>query len=138
VSPIGTEEQQIVAQYVKFWTKALPAAFAATAPRRKSILAPTTANPQLDLLLNNMAALDASGERGYGTDVPLDQSVRRDAGSAIVRGCLDSTKSGIADDRTGELVTRGVRQNPVQVSMSKNFDGIWRISAVIYTGGRSC
>ena len=133
-----TTEAAVVGQYRRFWVEALPAAAAAPAGRRRALLAPATAEPELTHLVRSLAALDADGRRNYGADVPVGQSVRVSGDLALVRGCLDSRRSGVADAATGTPVTRGVARNPVRADLTRGPDGRWRVSAVTYPRGAKC
>ena len=135
--PPPAEQQEVVAQYVQFWTQTLPAAFAAADAQRRAILAATTTNPQLDLLLDNMAALDANGERGYGANEPITQSVEVRSNSSLVRGCLDSSSAGILDS-SGQPRTAGPNRNAVQVNFERESDGAWKVSVVTYPENETC
>jgi hypothetical protein len=138
-SPVRGEEQQAIGQYLQFWEVALPTAFnALTDVQRREALAPVTTDPELSLLLHNLATLTKSPERSYGHNAPIRQKAQLNTGSALVTGCLDSTGTGKASRKTGKLLTRGVPQNPVRVSLTKGADGRWRVSAVVFTGGSSC
>jgi hypothetical protein len=141
-SPSGTaaktDEQQILAQYHRFWTDALPRAYAATAPQRRAILAPVTTDPELGVLLRNMSIQDAGGERGYGTQLPLKQSLERSGALSLVRGCLNSRNAGVLRAATGKKLTRGPERNPVLVNLKKSADSSWRVSFVKYPGGSQC
>ena len=134
----GSVEAEVVAQYSRFWVTALPAAAAAPPARRGAILAPVTAEPQLTHLVRSLAALDADGQRNYGADVPVGQTIRVTGGLALVEGCLDSSHSGVANAATGAPVTRGVRRNPVRADLTRGSDGVWRVSAVTYPPGTTC
>ncbi|MFG1920778.1 hypothetical protein [Cryptosporangium sp. NPDC048952] len=127
-----------MAQYRRFWVEVLPAAAAAPASRRRTILAVVTAEPELTHLVRSLAALDANGQRNYGADVPVAQTVRVNGTSALVTGCLDSSRSGVANAATGDPVTRGVPRNPVRADLIHAPDGIWRISAVTYPPATTC
>lgn len=137
IEPPATEEQKIVAQYVRFWTQTLPTAFAAPGAQRRAILATTTTNPQLDLLLDNMAALDAEGERGYGANQPITHSVELRSDSSLVRGCLDSQSAGILDS-SGQPRTAGPQRNAVRVNVKREPDGEWKVSVVTYPANEAC
>ncbi|SHM94879.1 hypothetical protein [Cryptosporangium aurantiacum] len=133
---VRAAEAEALAQYLRFWTDALPAAAAAPATRRRTLLAPVTAEPQLTHLVRSLAVLDAEGQRSYGRDVPLHQTVRIEGALAFVEGCLDSTGSGVAD--ADGPVTRGVARNPVRANLTRGTDGTWRVSAVTYPRGTTC
>lgn len=131
-------EASIVTQYRRFWVDALPAAAAAPPARRSAILAPVTAEPQLSHLVRSLASLDARGQRDYGADVPVRQTVQVSGELALVDGCLDSSHSGVADAATGAPVTRGVPRNPVRADLTRGRDGVWRVSAVTYPPDSTC
>ncbi|HEY0357969.1 MAG TPA: hypothetical protein VGD11_05275, partial [Mycobacteriales bacterium] len=61
--PTGRAEEQILAQYRRFWTETLPAAQAAPAERRRTILAEVAMEPALSFLLDGIHDLDRTGER---------------------------------------------------------------------------
>jgi hypothetical protein len=139
VSPTGTVEEQILGQYRRFWTEALPAAQAASDDRgRSQILAPVAMEPALTLLIRGMAKLDREGQRAYGHDVPLRESVERQGSTALVTGCLDSSRTGVADRATGERLTVGVPTNPVLVTLKRGADGLWRVFGTKFPGGHRC
>lgn len=133
-----TDEQQILAQYRKFWTEALPKAFAAVPSARRSVLTSATMDPELSVLLQNMAIQDNAGERGYGSSIPLRQTVETNASVSLVRGCLDSRDAGVLSVKTGKKLTRGPAQNPVLVNLKRGSDRVWRVSFVSYPGGSKC
>ncbi len=43
--------------------------------------------------------------------------------------------SGQKDRKTGERLTRGLKNNPVAVTMTRGADGVWRVATVDYPGG---
>lgn len=137
-SPVQAEEERILLQYQKFWAETLPRAFAAAAKDRLALLASVTMDPELKLLLGNMAENDKNGETGYGADAPLSQTIERKGGVALVRGCLDSSRAGIKEISSGRKLTRGPARNKVLANLRKGADGIWRVYAVTYPGGSKC
>jgi hypothetical protein len=133
-----TDEQQILAQYQRFWTDVLPRAYAAPAVNRRAILKPVVVDPALTRLLRNMSAQDADSKRAYGFDRPLRQKVERVNELSLVRGCLDSSKSGLLNVKTGKKISRGPALNPVLVNLRHGNDGVWRVSFVKFSGGTKC
>ncbi|GAA0271015.1 hypothetical protein GCM10009539_67860 [Cryptosporangium japonicum] len=132
------EAEVVVAQYRRFWAESLPAASGAAPGLRRAVLAPVTAEPELTHLVRSLAVLDGKGQRSYGTDAPVSQTVRVNGLAAQVDGCLDSSRSGVADAITGKPITRGVARNPVSVEMVRGPDEIWRVAAVTYPGDTTC
>jgi hypothetical protein len=138
-SPSGTAEEQILAQYRRFWTEALPAAQAASDARNRSrILEAVVMEPALHLLVGGMAMLDREGRKPYGRDIPLHEVVERQGDTALVTGCLDSSHAGVADRATGEKLTVGVPNNPVFVTLKRDHDAVWRVFGTRFPGGRRC
>ncbi|GAA3386443.1 hypothetical protein [Cryptosporangium minutisporangium] len=136
--PHSAVEVDVLAQYTRFWAEALPAAAAAPANRRVAVLAPVTTEPELSHVVRSLAVLEANGQTNYGADVPVQQVVRVDGSLALVEGCLDSSRSGVAEASTGAPVTRGVPRNPVRANLVRGTDGRWRVSAVTYPRGATC
>ncbi|HEY0357970.1 MAG TPA: hypothetical protein VGD11_05280 [Mycobacteriales bacterium] len=131
-------EDQILGQYRRLWTETLPQATAADAKARKQILAVTLAEPALSRALTGLKTLDENGRTQYGKDVPLSQSVRRTGNTAVVSGCLDSSKAGAVDRATGRKINRGPATNPVTVTLTKGPDGVWRVSNTVFGNSKKC
>jgi hypothetical protein len=131
-------DQQILAQYRKLWTQTIPAATAAKAGARRSILAVTMADPALSDAVRRYQNLERAGQRSYGRAVPLRQSVTVSGTTAVVKGCLDSTHSGVADRKTGRKLTRGVATSPVTATFTEASDGVWRASKTEFPIRKTC
>lgn len=134
----ATIEKQVLGQYRKLWAETLPAATSAAAAQRKDILSATLTDPELSRAVQRLAALDRSGRKSYGNDVPLRQTVVLRGDTAVVTGCLDSSQSGLADAGTGRKLTRGVATNPVSVTFERGSDGVWRVTQTQFPGTRRC
>jgi hypothetical protein len=137
-SKSASAEDQILGQYRKLWTETLPAATAADADARQAILAATLTEPALTRALAGLARLDQNGQTQYGHDVPLRQTVRRAGRNAVVTGCLDSSKAGAVDRKTGRKVNRGSATNPVTVTFVQDPDGVWRASTTTFANTKTC
>jgi hypothetical protein len=131
-------DQQILAQYRKLWTQTIPAATAAKAGARRSILAVTMADPALSDAVKGYEQLDRKGQRYYGREIPLRQSVSVSGKTGVVRGCLDSSRSGAADASTGRKLNRGVSTNPVTVTFQQATNGVWRASGFKWDNTKKC
>jgi hypothetical protein len=137
-SPTGTAEEQILAQYKRFWTQALPDAFAAPAADRRAVLAPVAMDPALSQLVTGIANLERRGQTNYGFDQPISQTLRRVKKQALVRGCLDSSHSGLAEIESGKRLQRGDPRNRVLVRLDLDVDNVWRVYAVGYRPEATC
>jgi hypothetical protein len=137
-SPSPKPEQLILAQYETFWTESMPAATRASAKSRQEVLAAVMTEPALSRAVQGFAALDKKHRVFYGKDVPLRQTVQVNGKQAVVRGCLDSSRGGLADRRTGRKLNRGVATNPVTVTFIQGSDGVWRVSKTEFAGTNRC
>jgi hypothetical protein len=137
-SPSPKPEQLVLAQYETFWTEAMPAATRASADARKELLAAVMTEPALSRAVKGFASLDKQQRVFYGKDVPLRQTVQINGKQAVVKGCLDSSRGGLADKRTGQKLNRGVATNPVTVTFIQGSDGVWRVSKTEFAGTSRC
>jgi hypothetical protein len=126
-SPSGTVEEQILAQYRRFWTEALPAAEAAPPSRRTEILAAVVMEPALSYFVRGIAELDRVGERAYGHAVPVRETVKRRGSTALVTGCLDGSQAGRREAASGRILSRGVEREAVLVTLRAGSDEVWRV-----------
>jgi hypothetical protein len=122
-------EQQIVQQYRRLLTQTIPAASVAKPAARRSILTQTLMEPALTQALTRMARYDRLGQRPYGHDKLLRQTVQVKGTTAIVAGCVDESGTGVADGRTGRKLTVGGKTQPMVVRFQQGKDGVWRASA---------
>ncbi len=122
-----------LAQYRAFWAALTPAS-KAPASKRRAMLAPYAADPELTSLLNGIERERSRGRAFYGQDVPRPTISQLLAGQgiAVVDDCQDSSGSGVVDLSTGERLTKGVPRNHVVSTMHRGPDGIWRVASVEY------
>jgi hypothetical protein len=125
--PTGTAEEQILAQYRRFWTETLPAAQAAPVERRSGILAETVMEPALSFLVEGIRKDHSADEKPYGHAVPIGETLKRRHDLALVTGCLDSSHSGKADAQSGKVLTKGPSRELVLVTLKLGADLIWRV-----------
>jgi hypothetical protein len=137
-SPTGTAEEQILAQYRRFWTEALPATFTAPIDQRREVLEPVAADPLLPELLRLANGFDDKNEVASGTPVVLKQTVSRSGGEAVVSGCLDMRPAIRADRTTGRVTYRGKPRDPNQAYFKLAADGTWRVYALDERPGSEC
>jgi hypothetical protein len=124
----------VLAQYTAFWKTITPAA-QAPASRRRAILAPVAADPELSRLLRGLVAAEAVGEGQYGVEVPRARVTNVRGATADVVDCQDASHAGKTNRRTGKPITRGVARNPVKATLRRGADGIWRVATVEFRGG---
>jgi hypothetical protein len=124
----------VEAAYRKFWAvswdvdKQPPS-------RWRPVLASVSVDPELTRLYAGTKAQQQAGIRLYGHVEP-HPSVRQVTGdSASIVDCQDASHAGQADARTGRPKTVGVARSPVEASLRRGTDGVWRVSDVRYKGG---
>ena len=137
-SPTGTVDEQILAQYRRFWTETLPAVFAASADERPAMLRPVVTDPLLPALIESADELDQQGRLSTGSPVLIRQSVTRRGSEAIVVGCMDSSRARVTDRATGRPITRGRRRDPTETYFKLENDGVWRVYSLNEPKGTRC
>jgi hypothetical protein len=137
-SPSGTVEEQILAQYRRFWTETLPALFAARVEDRTALLRPVVTDPLLPALLRTAGDLDRKGQQATGFPILITQSVSRRGSEAIVVGCMDSSKASVKDRATGQEITRGRPRDPTEAFFKVGNDGVWRVYSLNERKGSRC
>jgi hypothetical protein len=137
-SPTGTAEEQILAQYRRFWTETLPMALAAPAVERPRVLAPVVSDPLVPELLRVASLFEKRNQRPTGSPNLIRQAVYRKGSSAIVVGCIDESGFFLTDKATGETSGRGRARAPSQTRLKKGTDGVWRVYSVKDLAGQRC
>jgi hypothetical protein len=119
-------EEQILAQYRRFWTQSLPAAEAAPADGRRALLAPVAMEPALSYFVAGIAELDRLQQRAYGSAIPVKETLKRRGDTVLVTGCLDSSGAGKVDAKSGKVLTKGPEREKVLVTLMRGKDRVWR------------
>ncbi|WP_203883445.1 hypothetical protein [Planotetraspora kaengkrachanensis] len=97
---------------------------------RRAILEDVATQPLLDRMLRGIAALRVTRRVTWGTPVihAFDVEIKDDR--ATLHDCQDGTKSGQADDKTGERLTHGKSGTHLIATLQTGEDGVWRVSKV--------
>jgi len=139
IAPAGVNQVQVLKQYKLFWVEVLPRAYASSAQTRESVLSPVVGPGITGQLLGRISSLQKRGRTSYGHDRPVSERVEwspKNVKLVLVRGCLDSSATGVMDAKSGRKLTVGIARNPVLVNLSREADGIWRISGFHFPGGQ--
>ena len=134
-----TDDEMTIAQYRTFWTVALPRAYAAEPAQKPAMLESVVDRPLMNYLLQRIARLQKSGRTSYGHDEPRWHRVEKLSTSprtVLVRGCLDSSGTGVMEMRSGRKLTVGVPNNPVLVKLRRDSGGVWLIVGFHFPGGQ--
>jgi hypothetical protein len=124
---------QVLAQYRKFWAVQTPASVA-PASKRRAMLSPVAADPELTSLLQGIAKERSMGRVYYGTPVlhPQISSLSESSSVAVVRDCQDASHAGDKDARSGRLLTKGTSRTLVVSTLNRKQDGVWRVAYVTF------
>jgi hypothetical protein len=128
--PTGTAEQQILAQYHRFWTEIYVGVYSRPARDRKNFMSPVVTEPLLSELLRIAGEVDRKGLLGQGTPVPLAPAVSREGGFAVVSDCVDLTDVVTVDRTTGKVTHAGPDRRAIETYLGRGADGVWRVRAL--------
>ena len=132
------ESEQILIQYRAFFAAITPVWGTPDAAARAAAMAKLAVDPEYTTLLSTIKATRDVGEVGYGSDVlrPDLQSVM--GGVATLVDCQDTSGTGRMKIGTGEKVTKGHKNDLVQVTMKRGVDGSWRVATLASAAAGSC
>jgi hypothetical protein len=125
--PTGRAEEQILAQYRRFWRDVYVGLYAVSASEREIYLRPVVTTPLLAELIRVARENDQAGTELRGTPVSLDPVVTRQGGEAVVSDCVDLTGVVLVDRSTGKVVSRErADRRPIESRLRRGTDGVWR------------
>lgn len=94
-------------------------------------------DPALSRMQAQNTQFRAEGKVGYGTDISYISWPKPINGgdTAVLQDCSDQSKSGYQDAKTGNKLTVGTPNTPIQVTLKRTDQG-WKVSeADLVTGG---
>lgn len=107
---------------------------------RAAVMAPYAVDPILTMALDKAEELASQGQIGYGAPIssitwptPIGG-----ADTATFDDCSDSSKMGIQNATTGELLTKGPDVELIRVTAARGTDSVWRISRIEYMVNEKC
>jgi hypothetical protein len=137
-SPTGTVDEQILAQYRRFWTETMPGALAVPASDRPRVLKAVAADPLVPELLRVAKLFEQRNQRPTGAPSLIHQSITRKGTKAVVVGCIDESEFFLTDKSTGEESGRGLPRVSTQTRLARGSDGIWRVYSIKDLSGTQC
>lgn len=92
-------------------------------------LAAVTVDPQLSRMQKQNTQFRTEGKVGYGTDINYISWPKPINGgdTAFLNDCQDGSQSGYQDAKTGNKLTVGTPNTPVQVTLTRTAQG-WKVS----------
>jgi len=97
-------------------------------------------DPGLTSLLTDANTVEQKGWDSYGQIVhriSWPQSVDGKA-TAVIADCQDTSQVGSVETNTGNKMTVGVERNPLQGSLVRGEDGVWRVEQAFYLKDETC
>jgi hypothetical protein len=126
--PTGTAEEQILAQYRRFWTEVYTGVEAVPSQDRAAFMRPVVAEPLLSELLRIAAQRDRAGTQLRGTPIVIDPVVTRQGTSAVVSDCVNLTAVVLTNRSTGEVVGgEGTDRRAIDTYLRRGTGGVWRV-----------
>lgn len=126
----------ILSQYHKVFRVAQKAE-RVPAGQRRAMLAPYLTEPQLSHVLQGIRELREKGIRTYGYRELHPYDLQITGSKATLHDCQNTSHTGQIRVKTGEKLTRGVKQDHYVITLVRGADGKWRVKYVD-KGKRSC
>jgi hypothetical protein len=135
----SADRAALEAQWDKFWDVylALPHT---PAGDRQAMAASVAVDPGLTSLLTDANTVEQKGWDSYGQIVhriswpqPVDGK-----STAVIADCQDTSQVGSVETSTGNKMTVGVERNPLQGSLVRGEDGVWRVEQAFYLKDETC
>ena len=129
----------IQAVWVKYWETSSGLVRMSPAQRVKALKA-VTVDPETSNLLAAVAEFTKNGWDNYGSPghrlywgPPVDGS-----SEAILGDCMDFSKSGRIDVKSGIALTVGVSRSNIRGSFVRTVDGLWKVTGIAVLGKTKC
>ena len=107
---------------------------------RKALAAQVAVGPALSNLLTDASTMNSKGWDTYGkfnSRISWPQPVNGKK-TAVIADCQDASQAGSLDTSTGKKTTVGVKRNPLQGTLVRGQDGVWRVDQVYYLKDEPC
>jgi hypothetical protein len=135
----SADRAAIEAQWTKMWQiyAALPGTPEAD---RQALAAQVAVDPALSNLLTDARTLNSKGWDTYGqftSRISWPQPVDGKS-TAVIADCQDASQAGSLETSSGNKTTVGVERNPLQGTLVRGQDGVWRVDQVFYLKDEPC
>ena len=128
VRPTGTAEQQILAQYRRFWREMYTGVEAVRSGDRDAFLRPVVAEPLLSELLRVAREDEHKGVRLHGKPRILDPTLTRQGGEAVVSDCVDFTDVVLVGKSPPSEAAP--QRKVIDTHLRRAADGVWRVNSL--------
>ena len=135
-SPTGTSDpDRVKAAYSGYWTAAKQAGLVPIGQVR-AILEPYATPALITAVTNALRDMHSKLQEPWGEVIVHVYSVKITATGATLRDCQDTSKGGMADSRTHQLIpgTRGGSAVNYTATLQRGADGRWRVAGLRNVG----
>lgn len=135
----ASDRKAIEAAWVKYWAVGAQA-IGLPVPQQKALMSTVAVDPALSLVLAGYAKFAKNGWTDYGTPThrPYWKTPVGGKPTAVMGDCMDDSKAGSMDIKTGRKLTVGVPRDNTRITMIKTTAGVWRVSKVEYLVDQPC
>lgn len=119
----------VLKTYAEYWA-ALAKAGRSTPDGARTLLTPYVRGAYLNHLLDGVRQMNEQGQEPYGEVIPRVKEVRVGGKRAEVIDCQDTSKAGMADRRTHQLIPGTLKANStanIKAELEQSSDGRWRL-----------
>lgn len=135
-SPTSADPAVVEAVYASFWPTLTTFDRRYPETQWKTVLSRVSVDPQLSQAIAVAKEQRRNGITLYGQPQPRTPKITVSSkAKAILTDCVDFSRSGQADARTGQRKTVGVARTPVTLTFAKGANG-WRVSNVTFPAGK--
>ena len=102
-------------------------------------LAAVAVDPALSRIEAQNTQFRAEGKIGYGTDIIYVSWPKpiNGADTAVLNDCQDGSQSGMKDAKTGNKLTVGTPNTPIEVTLTRTAQG-WKVAQANLIAGGTC
>ena len=135
----SADRAAIESQWNKYWQVYLALPHTPEGDRQ-AMAAAVAVDPGLTNLLTDATTVNQKGWDSYGQithRISWPQPVGG-AATAVIADCQDTSQAGSLETSTGNKMTVGVERNPLQGTLVRGEDGVWRVQQAFYLKDEPC
>ena len=135
----AADRKAIETAWAQYWVTSSQAISQPPAEQKK-LLSAVAVNPALQLVLDSTAKFNKNGWTDYGSvsHRPYWSTPVNGKSTAVMGDCMDDSKAGSMDIKTGKKLTVGVARDNTRVTLVKGTDSGWRVKKIEYLVSVPC
>jgi hypothetical protein len=129
----AADRKAIETVWAAYWTTGSKAIGQPPADQKR-LMSTVAVNPALQLVLDGYAKFAKNGWTDYGTvsHRPYWSTPVSGKSTVVMGDCMDDSKAGSMDIKTGKKLTVGVARDNTRVTLVKGTDSVWRVQKIEY------